>query len=177
MIACFAAPSFHDGITPTVCAGTAVEKSGADRTGSIANVETRTRRSMPDDEGFMCYPWLGRCAMARFAPLQANRTPSRSWPRNQDALLELSDHSHAGLARKLLPLGAVRRQRRMLRRGPPGRADQDFRPRRSGFGCGREMQMFGARGQDVNKAGLIASRLAIVTIVADSPPGATAHRV
>jgi len=51
-IACFAGPSFHDGSNPPgVCAGAETGRSGADNAGSSANVESRTRRLIP--EGFM----------------------------------------------------------------------------------------------------------------------------
>ena len=57
-IACFAGPSFHDGSRPpgaAVCAGADAERNGADKAGSIANVESRTRRLIPEDRmvGFM----------------------------------------------------------------------------------------------------------------------------
>jgi hypothetical protein len=51
-IACFAAPSFHDGNRPpdvAVCAGADAARNGADKAGSVANVESRTRRLIPED--------------------------------------------------------------------------------------------------------------------------------
>ena len=52
MIACFAAPSFHDGSRPpdvAVWAGADAGRNGADKAGSIAKVESRTRRLIPED--------------------------------------------------------------------------------------------------------------------------------
>jgi hypothetical protein len=48
-IACFAGPSFHDGSAPlevAVCADAEMDASGAEKTGTNANVESRARRSM-----------------------------------------------------------------------------------------------------------------------------------
>src|SRR5215471_20974176 len=43
-IACFAAPSFHDGSTPPGACANAATGSVADKIGSVARVESRTRR-------------------------------------------------------------------------------------------------------------------------------------
>jgi hypothetical protein len=49
-IACFAGPSFHDGSNPPgVCAGAETGRSGPDNAGSSANVESRTRRLIPEE--------------------------------------------------------------------------------------------------------------------------------
>jgi hypothetical protein len=52
-IACFAGPSFHDASAAApdvVCAWASVENSVPDRAGSKARLETRARRSMPEDK-------------------------------------------------------------------------------------------------------------------------------
>ena len=51
-IACFAAPSFHDGSSPpgaAVCAGADAERNGVDKAGSVAKVASRTRRLIPEN--------------------------------------------------------------------------------------------------------------------------------
>jgi hypothetical protein len=55
-IACFVGPSFHDGSNPPgVCAGAETGRSAPDNAGSSANVESRTRRLIPEEGaiGFM----------------------------------------------------------------------------------------------------------------------------
>src|SRR6185436_20229468 len=50
-MACFAAPSFHDGNglpSAGACAAAGMEWSSPDRAGSMANVESMTRRLIPD---------------------------------------------------------------------------------------------------------------------------------
>jgi hypothetical protein len=48
----FAAPSFHDRSSPhgaAVCAGAEAGRNGADKAGSVANAESRTRRLIPEE--------------------------------------------------------------------------------------------------------------------------------
>src|SRR5262245_1715584 len=64
-IACFAAPSFHEGNRPTNganCADADRGPSAADIAGSIANVESKTRRLTPEglSSGFTLAPFTLR---------------------------------------------------------------------------------------------------------------------
>src|SRR5215831_505781 len=57
-IACFAGPSFHEGSKPppgvAVCAKAKTGRSGPDNAGRSASVESRTRRSIPEEGAIGC---------------------------------------------------------------------------------------------------------------------------